>query len=296
MKRIAAVFLMVAIAGGGAFLFASSPQRIEPTLLAGLVGDPSRGERIFDIGGCASCHSAPGSEDEGRLDLAGGRRLETPFGVFVSPNISPSAEGLAKWSPADFANAMLKGVSPDGAHYYPAFPYASYAKMRPRDVADLWAFMKTLPASDVRNERHEISFPFNLRRGIGLWKRLYVSHEFATEPDTDAARRGRYLVEGPGHCAECHTPRDAFGGLQSDLWMTGGPNPSGRGRIPNLTPAALDWSEADIAAYLKSGFTPDYDVVGGSMAAVVRNTARLTDADRTDIAAYLKSLAPAPGN
>ncbi|MEM7522644.1 MAG: cytochrome c [Pseudomonadota bacterium] len=290
MKRIAAISSLLLIAAAGAFLVVTAPQRVDPELLAGLVGDEARGERIFDIGGCASCHAAPGSEDEARLVLAGGRRLETPFGVFVSPNISPGAAGLANWSVGDFATAMLKGVSPDGAHYYPSFPYASYVKMRLTDIVDLWAFMKTLPASEAPSGAHEIPFPFNLRRGLGAWKQLYLSQAFVVGPETEPARRGRYLVEGPGHCAECHTPRGALGGLNARLWMSGGPNPSGKGRIPNLTPAALTWSEADIAAYLKSGFTPDYDVVGGSMAEVVRNTARLTDRDRADIAAYLTSL------
>lgn len=294
MRRAAAIAsLLVALAAGGFFL-ATAPQRIEPNALAALAGDPAKGERIFHIGGCASCHAASGAEDDARLVLSGGRRLETPFGVFVAPNISPGAAGLAKWSAADFATAMLFGASPDGEHYYPAFPYGSYARMRLEDVVDLWAFMKTLPVSEAANAPNEVAFPFSIRRAIGLWKRLYLSAEPVFVPPAGPAERGRYLVEGPGHCAECHTSRNALGGLSEGLWLSGGPNPSGSGRIPSLTPADLEWSEADIAAYLKSGFTPDYDVVGGAMAEVVRNTSMLTDRDRLDIAAYLKALPPSP--
>ncbi len=161
---------------------------------------------------------------------------------------------------------------------------------------DLIAHLRTLPASDRPSEAHDLAFPFNQRITLGPWKALFVSSEWVM-PDalTPELERGRYLVESLGHCVECHTPRNALGGLQVTQWMSGAPNPSGEGRIPNITNGALRWSEGEIAEYLKSGFTPDFDTAGGTMAAVVRNTAKLSDADRAAIATYLKAI-PAIAN
>ncbi len=256
-------------------------------------GDATNGELVFHAGGCASCHAAPGAVGGAKLVLAGGIGLDTPFGVFHAPNISSDAKhGLGAWSGANFALAMLKGVSPDGAHYYPAFPYTQYARMTDGDVADLWAYMKTLPASVAPSKDHDLALPFTVRRGLGLWKMLHLDPLPVTMPSDDPViERGRYLVEGPGHCAACHTPRDMTGGLDLTRWMGGAPNPSGKGRIPAIDAAGLaDWSASDIAYALESGFTPDFDSLGGSMADVVENMARLPAADREAIAAYLKTL------
>ena len=203
-----------------------------------------------------------------------------------------TTNGIGAWSLNDFANAVQKGVSPDGKHYYPAFPYGTYARMNAQDIVDLWAYMQTLPADSKPSQPHDVGFPFNIRRGLGLWKLLFVSDDWIEEPS--ASENGRYLVEALGHCAECHTPRNGLGGLKRDLGLTGAPNPSGKGRIPGLTSAQLDWSEADIAEYLKSGFTPDYDSAGGEMVEVIENTSRLTDEDRLAIAAYLKAVPASP--
>lgn len=291
MKRLAIIALALATAGAGAFLWLTAPQRIDAALVTGLTGDATRGQQVFHIGGCASCHAPQGTEGEARLALGGGERFETPFGVFVAPNVSPGPEGIGGWSAVDFANAMQAGVAPDGRHYYPAFPYASYARMTPQDVVDLKAYMDGLPMHPAQNQPHELRFPFNIRRGLGLWKRAHLSDAPVIAVE-ETLERGRYLVEGPGHCAECHTPRDFTGGLDKARWMGGAPNPEGKGRIPNITPGALKWSAADIAEYLKSGFTPDYDSAGGSMAKVIRNTSLLSDDDRNAIAAYLKALPP----
>lgn len=291
MKRLAIIALALATAGAGAFLWLTAPQRIDAALVTELTGDATRGQQVFHIGGCASCHAPPGAEGEARLALGGGERFETPFGVFVAPNVSPGPEGIGGWSAVDFANAMQAGVAPDGRHYYPAFPYASYARMTPQDVVDLKAYMDGLPMHPAQNQPHELRFPFNIRRALGLWKRAHLSDAPVIAVE-ETLERGRYLVEGPGHCAECHTPRDFTGGLDKARWMGGAPNPEGKGRIPNITPGALKWSAADIAEYLKSGFTPDYDSAGGSMAKVIRNTSLLSDDDRNAIAAYLKALPP----
>lgn len=292
MRRLFLILIGLAAVLAAAGWFLSAPAPLPAAATAGLTGDPARGEAIFLAGGCASCHAPEDAEGEDRRVLAGGHRLDSDFGTFVAPNISPDPEhGIGGWTLAQFADAMMRGVAPDGRHYYPAFPYTSYAKMEMQDVADLWAFLQTLPAADVESAANEVRFPFNLRRGIGIWKRLYVDDAFVmTHAGTAQLERGRYLVEALGHCAECHTPRDRFGGLDPERWMEGAPNPSGEGRIPAITPDALGWSASDIAWYLESGFTPDYDSAGGSMADVVTNLAQLEAADREAIAAYLLAL------
>jgi mono/diheme cytochrome c family protein len=288
-KYAAALVLAVAAAGW----VATAPARLDPSELPAHVPDPARGAQIFVIGGCASCHAAPKSEGEARLLLQGGVRLVSPFGTFVAPNISPHPErGIGRWTEAEFVTAMMLGTSPDGRHYYPAFPYASYARMRQEDVRDLFAWLRTLPVSDRANAPHELGFPFTVRRGLGLWKLLNLSPAPVLDLAlaSEAVKRGQYLVEGPGHCGECHTKRDFTGGLVLSSWLGGAPNPEGKGTIPNLTPGALTWAASDIAYYLESGFTPDFDSAGGAMVEVIRNTSRLPPADRDAIAAYLKAV------
>ncbi|SET20496.1 c-type cytochrome [Oceanicella actignis] len=298
--RLLGAAAALAAAGAAAFWLATAPRRPDPALTAGLQGDAARGALVFRVGGCAACHAAPGAEPAERPVLSGGRRFVTPFGTFTAPNVSPHPEaGIGAWSLQDFAAAMLRGVGRDGRHLYPAFPYVSYARMTPQDVADLWAWMRALPPSDSRPPGHDLPFPFNIRRGLGLWKLLALDPSWVVDvPADDAlAMRGRYLVEGPGHCAECHTPRNALGVLDRARWLQGAPNPDGPGVVPDITPGPKGiggWSEEDIAWYLESGFTPDYDSVGGSMAEVVRNLSGLPKEDLRAIAAYLKAVPPSP--
>lgn len=282
------ITLVLGIAGG---LWLTAPDPLPQIAFAGLTGEAVAGEQVFHAAGCAGCHIDPEANDDARLILSGGQRFVTEFGTFVAPNVSPSPAGIGGWSLQDFANATQRGLSPDGAHYYPVFPYSTYVLAEPQDIADLWAFWQTLPASDAANASHELDFPFNIRRGLGLWKLRYVPDALQGAPSDDPQiARGQYLVEALGHCAECHTPRDAFGGLDRDRWMAGAPNPSGKGNIPPLTPDKLTWDAFDIASYLETGFTPDFDSVGGSMVEVVANTSQLTGEDRAAIAAYLKAL------
>ena len=263
-------------------------------------GDAARGETVFSAAGCASCHAAPKAKGEDKLKLGGGMRFKTPFGTFAAPNISTDRDhGIGGWTTLDFANAMMRGLSPDGRHYYPAFPYGSYRHMAIADVVDLKAFMDGLPAVARPSPDHELALPFRLRRGIGLWKRLYLTESSVVlDPDAeDPVARGAYLVEGPGHCGECHTPRNLFGALDNDWAFAGAPDPEGDGHIPNITPhedGIGDWSENDIASALQTGILPDFETFGGSMIAVQENMAQLTPEDRLAIAAYLKSLPPKP--
>ncbi|WP_421983606.1 c-type cytochrome [Roseibium sp.] len=302
-KAIVVLFVLAVIAAGAAWVMSAPTRMSEQEASALKAGDPASGELVFWAGGCASCHAAPDAKGDDLLKLGGGLRLETPFGVFVSPNISSSeADGIGAWSLADFANAMTHGTSPDGRNYYPAFPYTSYARMSDTDIGNLYAFLKTLPAVDGAAASHELGFPFNIRRGLGLWKRLFLdpSPVIAAPVPADGVdmalwERGRYLVEGPGHCGECHTPRDFAGGLVLPAWLGGAPAPTGEGRIPDITPVEGkfgSWSAADIAYYLESGFTPEYDSVGGEMVKVQENMARLPASDREAIAAYLKAVPP----
>jgi len=294
MSKTTIWLLSLVVVSGALFIWLTAPAAA-PTAPDG-TRDLANGETVFNIAGCASCHSAADAQDEAKLVLAGGKRFLTEFGVFVAPNISPDAtHGIGAWDEAAFLNAVLNGVSPEGEHYYPAFPYASYARMTVADAADLWAYMQTLPLSSEPSQPSEVGFPFSFRRGLGLWKRLHIgagSIREVGEADPVLAR-GRYLVEGPGHCGECHTPRDVTGGMVLANWLGGAPSPDGPGRIPALAgPNAkiADWSLFDIAEYLRSGFTPDYDTAGGDMVAVVANTSKLSDEDRLAIAAYLKAL------
>ena len=277
---------------GAAFLWMTAPKKIGPEALAGLEADVEHGARVFLQGGCASCHSAPDATRETRFVLAGGRRFDSPFGTFVAPNISPHPEaGIGDWQPVDLVNAMRFGTSPDGAHYYPVFPYTAYQNATGQDIVSLFAYLQTLPPDPTPSAKHDVSFPFNIRLGLGAWKLLFLRPGWVLEnPPSPEAERGRYLVEALGHCGECHTARNALGALDRSRWLAGAPNPVGKGRIPNITPAKLDWSDLDLMTYFKQGFTPDFDTVGGSMAEVVENLSELPDEDLKAIIAYLRAI------
>ena len=300
MRRLAIVIILLLAAGFAVSWWLTRPETLRGDALPVHQSDLANGERVFWAAGCASCHATPvdGKRAQGEQKhlLGGGLELETDYGVFRVPNISSHPDhGIGAWSMLDFLNAMHRGLSPDGRHYYPSFPYTSYVRMPIEDVMDLRAYLQTLPAVEGQVSGHTLSFPWSLRRGIGLWKRRYLdSAPVARIASMNSeVEQGRRLVEGAGHCGECHTPRDRFGGIKLQRWLAGAPNPEGKGRIPNITPAGKNlsaWSAKDIAYYFQSGFTPDFDTVGGSMVAVQENLANLTDADRAAIAAYLKAV------
>lgn len=294
MKRLLVLLGLLVILGFGVFYLLTMPKRLPAATMAGLTGDPARGEQVFWAGGCANCHAALDATGEARLQLGGGQAFPSAFGTFYAPNISTDpANGIGGWSVDDLANAMMRGIGPAGQHFYPAFPYASFTHAKPQDVADLHAFLGSLPAVDQPSRPHDVGFPFNISRGIGLWNLLYLTDTWVVpDPLSPEAERGRYLAEALGHCGECHTPRDATGGMQRDRWLAGGPMPDGKGAFPNITPAKLKWSTTDIAYYLKTGMTPEYDSAGGHMALVVESLAHLPDSDLEAIAAYLKAVPP----
>jgi mono/diheme cytochrome c family protein len=252
------------------------------------------GRAMFFAGGCTSCHATPNQDD--KLRLGGGYALKSPFGTFHVPNISPhKQDGIGSWDVADFIRAMREGTSPDGRHYYPAFPYTSYQRIKREDLADMFAFMQTLPAVEGKAPNHDLPFPFNIRRGVGLWKLAFLDGKsFTPDPSkSDSWNRGAYLVNGPGHCAECHSGRNFAGAIIEDSRFAGGPDPEGRGAVPNITPHRTGiggWTSADLVALLTTGETPNFDTVGGPMGSVVRNTAELPEPDREAMAEYLLSL------
>ena len=254
------------------------------------------GQTMFYAGGCASCHATPGQDD--KTKLGGGFALKSPFGTFHAPNISPDPnDGIGKWSEADFVTAMVKGTSPDGSHLYPAFPYTSYQRMRLDDIRDLFAHIKTLPAVQGKAKPHELPFPFNIRRTLGVWKFLFLDGKpFQPDAGKDTAwNRGAYLVNGPGHCAECHSPRNFMGGIIESQRFAGGPEAVGDGFVPNITPKSLSLSQENLVKLLETGETPDGDTIGGEMAKVTVNTGKLGAADREAIATYVRALPPVEG-
>ncbi|MDB5375743.1 MAG: cycG [Rubritepida sp.] len=259
-------------------------------------GDAARGQIVFLAGDCASCHASPGQGD--RLRLGGGIALASPFGTFRPPNISPDPEdGIGRWRGVDLANALMAGVSPDRRHYYPALPYVAYARMQPEDVADLMAYLRSLPAVAGRTPPHELSFPFTVRRVVGFWKLLYLDRTpLSPDPSRDAAwNRGRYLVQAVAHCAECHSSRNSLGAIREKTRYAGGPDQEGTGFVPNITPERIGgWRLEDMVRLLTTGQRPDGRRVGSSMADVVVNTAGLPQTDREAIAAYILSLPTRP--
>ena len=305
MRRALLALLALVIAGAIVFYLLTMPATVPASALPAHTPDLANGKYMFTAGGCAECHAAPAKKCDGlkikdKEVLAGGRCLKTPVGVFHVPNISPDKEtGIGNWTTLDFVNAMKRGVAPGGVHLYPAFPYTSYQRMTYEDLIDLKAYLDSLPAVKSEVAAHELAFPFNIRRGIGLFKQVYVDGEpFAPDPHASAElNRGAYLVRGAGHCAECHSSRNILGGIVKDTEFAGAQNPEGKGTVPNITPSddgLGEWSEEDVAYLLETGNTPDFDVIGETMAPVQENMALLTPEDRKAIAAYIKSLPPRP--
>jgi mono/diheme cytochrome c family protein len=251
------------------------------------VADSDRGELVARAGGCIACHTD--IENKGTL-LAGGVRLDSPFGTFVSPNISSDAkEGIGAWSMEMFAQALLNGRRPDDGHYWPAFPYPAYAVMSRQDIADLYAWVQSSAPAPIASAEHDLHIPDFARTTLSIWKALYVPDHY--QPGL-FVERGKYLVEGPGHCAACHAQRDVLGGV-SDRRLSGNSRGPEGAQVPAITAVALkDWTEDDLVFYLEIGMTPEGDFSGGHMAAVIEHgTGHLPPEDLKAIAAYLKSPA-----
>lgn len=269
------------------------------TLATGLVpvfaqASVQNGQYVAKAAGCAGCHT---ETKAGAVPFAGGRALATPFGTFYGPNLTPDkTTGLGTWSEANFQRAVRLGERPDGAHYFPAFPYPSFAGMSDTDVRDLWAYLRSLPAASNPNRAHELRFPFGWRFLVTFWKWMYFTPgPFIPTPQASAVvNRGAYLVGVLGHCGECHTPRNLLGGLKSDRLFAGAK--IAEGRVPNLTPTRLKkWSDAGLKEYLLTGQTPGGDIAAEPMSEVITNTtSQLSTDDLVATIAYLRSVRALP--
>ncbi len=296
--RVLIGFALLTLTVGTLLFFLSRPDSKHEFLSQAneYIYDEQNGELIFFAAGCGSCHKDPSPSSPNEL-MAGGMALETEFGIFFSPNISPDKDyGIGSWNLAEFSNALRKGISPNNTHYYPVFPYTSYQGMSDKDVADLYNFIMSLKPSNKLNKQHQLIFPFSLRRSVGIWKQLYF---YSDERPVTMVSRGQYLVEVLGHCAECHTPRSFLGGAKTHLHLSGSKTTKNKGKAPNITPdktGILEWTEEDIVNYLETGFTPDFDSAGGEMVSVISNLSKLPKDDLVSIANYLKSVKPISGD
>jgi len=258
-------------------------------------GDAKRGEYLVKAGGCLGCHT---EDKKDAVPFAGGRALKTPFGTFFGPNITPHPQaGIGRWTEANFMRAMRHGERPDGANYFPAFPYPSFTLIADSDVRDLWAYLRSLPPSAQASKAHDLKFPFGFRFAVTIWKWLFFTPgPFANVPGASAVvNRGAYLVRALGHCGECHTPRNFLGGPKTSRTLAGGKGPEGKD-VPNLTPTRLKkWRDVDFKEFLVNGVNSDGDVPAEAMGEVIRNTtSQLTPEDLAALVAYLRSLPPLP--
>jgi mono/diheme cytochrome c family protein len=297
LRRIFLGLVVAAGVGFAIFWWLTAPPTASAVIAPADTPNLANGLTTFNAAGCSSCHAVPGQPD--RLRLGGGLAIPSPFGTFYAPNISPDpADGIGRWTEAEFVNAVTKGVSPAGYHYFPAFPYPSYQHAKVDDIRDLFAYLKTLAPVSGKVRDHDVRFPFNIRRNVGIWKWLFVEAKPFVPDATRSAEwnRGAYLVNSLGHCAECHSSRNFLGGIITAKRFAGGPNPEGEGWVPNITQKGLgEWSVRDIGYFLETGQMPDGDSAGGAMARVIRNISQLPAGDRAAIAEYLKSLPPVDG-
>ena len=279
------------LAAGTVAVLLSLPEPDAPARnLAGLEGNVERGAYVARLSGCIGCHS---DSKSGRGVLAGGAGIETDFGTFFAPNITPHPEdGVGSWSLEDFSRALSEGRGPEGQHYFPSFPYPFYARLSDQELVDLWAAVRSVPAVAGGPPSHDLQFPFGFREGAGMWKRLFFDPGplVPVAGQTTAWNRGRYLARGPGHCGACHTPRNLLGARDDGSRFAGGKGPGGE-KIPPITPGALraeSWTADDLAYALKTGILPSGDVFGGSMAEVIRDGTRFwSDSDLAALTDYI---------
>ncbi|MCZ6618501.1 MAG: cytochrome c [Gammaproteobacteria bacterium] len=252
------------------------------------------------MGNCISCHTRPDGEP-----FSGGLRFETDFGTIFSSNITPDVEtGIGAWTRAQFLRSMREGVDAKGEHLYPAFPYTAFTKVTDADLNAIFAYLETVPAVRYRGPSNDLTFPFNRRAMIGVWKAIYFEPG-VYQPDSmrsEEWNRGAYLVQGLAHCGGCHTPRNFLGAERQDWALTGAIYQdrvqTGKYRdwsAVNLTsaPSGLGpWSLDDIAGYLEKGIN-NYASAYGPMVEVIMNSTRhFNTADLRAVSVYLKSLAP----
>lgn len=251
-----------------------------------------RGRLIALAGDCAVCHTAPGGATN-----AGGLALDTPFGTIYTTNITPDPEtGIGAWSYPAFARAMREGIGRDGTHLYPAFPYTAFAKLSEPDLLALYAYLMAQPPVQHAPPKTTLPFPLDQRRLVAGWNWLFHdARPFAADPARSAQwNRGKYLVDGAGHCGACHTPRNALGAEQGGRAYLAGGEAEGWVAPPLVASAAspVPWTEGALFDYLRTGFSAQHGVAAGPMAPVVAGLASLPESDVRAIAHYLASLSP----
>ncbi|MEI8179259.1 cytochrome c [Aestuariivirga sp.] len=297
-RNIPLALALIAALGLAALWVLSMPRPLTAADIPQHAGDAANGERLYHAAGCFSCHQpSPDLKDMDASLPAGGAPLVTPIGTLYPLNLTPDAEtGIGTWSDLDFVNAVQRGISPEGEHLIPALPYTSYAHMKPEDVLDIRAYLATLPPVTSPEREAEITALPLIRRGVGLWKWVGLDTT-PWKPDpkqSESWNRGSYLVNGPGHCQECHTPRNAFMALNSSKAFEGGPHPEGKGRVPSLRgliERGRYTDAADLASALQNGEAMGYDkLASGGMGQVQRNISMLPEADVQAIADYIASL------
>ena len=266
----------------------------------------ARGKYLYEAADCYSCHGGPRGGQNGKapsgssLKLpSGGLGLDTPFGTFRSPNITPDKQyGIGNWSEAEFKTALRSGIGRKGEYLFPVFPYTSFSKLTDRDMEDMYAYIMTLPDVPLPNKPHEAKPPFGWRSLLIFWRALFFDIEpIRIEPARGADwNRGNYLVHAVAHCEECHTPRNFLGALITSRSFSGNIGGPDKQNAPNITSDVKtgigSWSITDMEQLLKTGMTPEADIIGSGMKAVVQGTSKLTDADRHAMAVYLKSIPP----
>jgi len=253
------------------------------------------GEYLVRAGGCISCHTATGGQP-----FAGGRALATPFGTFYSPNITPDPEtGIGRWTDAQFLRALREGVRPDGANYFPVFPYPSFTGISDGDALAIKAYLFSRPPVHQENKPHDVGWPFSWRPLQTGWKFLFFAPgPFQPSSEHGAAyNRGAYLVTALSHCGECHTPRNMFGAVRSGMPLAGTPDGPDGQLVPNITPdpgtGIGKWERDDVVELLRTGNTPEQSRVKGAMREAIEDGLKyLSKADRAAIAGYLLARPP----
>jgi mono/diheme cytochrome c family protein len=298
VQRIVKVLALLAVPGLAVFWFASAPHPLDASALPQHTADPVNGKILYTAAGCVSCHK-PGPELKG-VDAAlpaGGAPFKTPIGTFYPPNLTPDPDtGIGKWTDIQFVNAVQRGLAPDGQHLIPAFPYTSYAHMKAEDVLDIRAYLATLTPVSAPAKPADIPLAFVLRRGVGLWKWLGLDTTvWQADPSQTAGwNRGAYIVNGAGHCNECHTPRDILMLPEEGKKFSGGPHPDGEGKVPSLRDLLgrkRYTDQADLASAFANGEIMGYQhMSAGGMGEVQTNLSKLPETLIADIAAYVVSL------
>lgn len=297
-KKAAITVAVLGAAGVAAFWLLTVPRPLDPSRVPARVPDLANGQVLYHAGSCLSCHRPPKGQAGADAALpSGGAPFPTPIGTFFPQNLTPDAEtGVGRWQPVDFVNAMTRGLSPSGRHYFPAFPYTSFRNVGVDDLLDLFGYLRSLPPVRSPERRPDLPFEAFARRGVGLWNLValrgpLVAPEATHDPSWN---RGAYLVTGIGHCGECHTPRGRLMTLDRSRWQAGGPHPSDEGQVPSLRKLVERGrykDAADLTLALQNGETFGYDgLSSGGMGEVQANLALLPDADVRAIADYLVSL------